>query len=279
LPRIRLSELSEDKIRILASRWLGEAETPVFFERLNESGKIAELMRIPLLATLILAVFRKTKSVPSSKTRLYTLFVELLCGGWDFYKNIQRRNFGFGLRDKEVVLTRLAGMLQQDHKRDATEADFRTAIKYSMNSIVPEWEQFLQDTIEDGLLLRIGETLTFSHLSFQEFLASRDLRDHMGHRPKQALGWYLKGDDWWREALAFYMILLDRPGEADEWLLKRAIATSTTVTDLENRVQYLRRALKAAFPAYHETAACTALLKDLKNKARKYGAPHIENDQ
>jgi hypothetical protein len=277
LPRIRLSELSEEKIRALAFRWLGAEEVPLFFERLKESGNITDLMRIPLLATLILAVFRKTKSVPPNKTRLYTLFVELLCGGWDFYKNIQRRNTGFGLRDKEVVLTRLAGMLQHDHKRDASESDFRAAIKNSMNSIAPEWEQFLQDTIEDGLLQRVGSTLTFSHLSFQEFLASRDLRDHMGQRPKQALGWYLKGDDWWKEALAFYVTLLDRPGEADEWLLKRAIATSTIVPDLEDRVQYLRRALKAAFPAYHETAVCTALLGDLTRKAQKYGATHIQS--
>jgi hypothetical protein len=271
LPRIRLSELSDEKIRALAERWLGAEEVPHFFERLNESGNIADLMRIPLLATLILAVFRKTKSVPPNKTKLYTLFVELLCGGWDFYKNIQRRNSGFGMRDKEVVLARLAGILQHDNRRDATESDFKTAIKNSMNSIAPDWEQFLQDIVEDGLLLRAGGVLTFNHLSFQEFLASRDLRDHMGNRPKQALGWYFKGDDWWRESLAFYVTLLDRPGEADEWLLKRAIASNTTVPDLEDRVRYLRRALKAAFPAYKETVGCENLLHELVRKARKFG--------
>jgi hypothetical protein len=272
LPRIHISELSDEKVRALASRWLGDEETPLFFQRLQESGNITDLMRIPLLATLILAVYRKTKSVPPNKTRLYTLFVELLCGGWDFYKNIQRRNTGFGMRDKEVVLTRLAGMLQHDHKRDSTESDFKAAIKHSMNAIAPDWEQFLQDTIEDGLLLRIGGVLTFSHLSFQEFLAARDLRDHMGQRPKQALGWYLKGDDWWKEVLAFYVTLFDRPAEADEWLLKRAIATSTTVPDLGDRVEYLRRALKAAFPAYNESSACITLLSELSRKAQKYGA-------
>jgi len=278
LPRIRLSELNDDKIRSLASRWLGEDEVPLFFQRLQESGNITDLMRIPLLATLILAVFRKTKSVPPNKTRLYTLFVELLCGGWDFYKNVQRRNTGFGMRDKEVVLTRLAGMLQHDHKRDATESDFKAAIKNSMNAIAPEWEQFLQDTIEDGLLQRISGILTYSHLSFQEFLASRDLRDHMGQRPKQALGWYLKGDDWWKETLAFYVTLLDRPGEVDEWLLKRALASSTTVPDLEDRVQYLRRAIKSAFPAYNETSACTGLLSELSHKALKYGAGRTQDE-
>ncbi|HEY0794170.1 MAG TPA: hypothetical protein VGD64_00160 [Acidisarcina sp.] len=275
LPRIRLSELSDEKINALAKRWLGADETPLFFARLTDSGNIADLMRVPLLATLILMVFRKTKSVPPNKTKLYTLFVELLCGGWDFYKNVQRRASEYTVRDKEVVLARLAGMLQHAHKRDATESDFKAAIKNSMNTLLPQWKRFMQDIIEDGLLLRVGRTLTFSHLSFQEFLASRDLRDHMGRRPKQALGWYINGDDWWKETLAFYVSLLDRPGEVDEWLLQRAMASTSAAPDLEARVQYLRRAIKVAFPSYTETTACESLYREVSRKARKFGGINV----
>lgn len=276
LPRIRLMELSEEKISALAQRWLGADNTDLFYSRLREGGNIADLMRIPLLATLILMVFRKTKSVPPNKTKLYTLFVELLCGGWDFYKNVKRRASDFGVRDKEVVLSRLAGILQHQHKRDATEADFKSAIKNSMNSLVPEWERLLQEVTEDGLLLRVGGALTFSHLSFQEFLASRDLRDHMGNRPKQALSWYLSGDDWWKETLAFYLTLLDRPGEADEWLLRRALACNSPAADLESRVLYLRRAIKMAFPPYAETSSCQGLYENVVQKARKFGISGAE---
>jgi hypothetical protein len=271
LPRIRLSKLSDTKIRLLAQRWLEADRVDSFFERLQEGGNLVELMRIPLLATLILAVYSKTGSVPPNKTNLYTLFVELLCGGWDFYKSIQRRSSSFGVRDKEVVLGRLAGILQNEEKRDATDSDFRSALKNSISARVSDWEEFLEDIVEDGLLVRVGTALTFSHLSFQEFLAARDLRDHMGSRPKQALSWYLNGKDWWREVLAFYVTLSDRPGETDEWLLKRAIASSTPVADLEARVQQLRSALKAAFPAYNETSATAQLFGDLKLKAQKLG--------
>jgi hypothetical protein len=72
----------------------------------------------------------------------------------------------------------------------------------------------------------------------------------MGNRPKQALSWYYNGQDWWREVLAFYVTLTDRPGDMDEWLIERAIASSTTVVDLGERVHYLRKALSTAFPAY-----------------------------
>ena len=90
-------------------------------------------MRVPLLATLILAVYRKTGSVPPNRTNLYTLFVELLCGGWDFYKNVQRKASTFSVRDKEIVLARLAGILQHQEKRDATDSDFRSALKNSIS--------------------------------------------------------------------------------------------------------------------------------------------------
>lgn len=271
LPRIRLRELDDSKIRILAERWLETDRVSAFFERLREAGNLTELMRVPLLATLILAVYRKTSSVPPNKTNLYTLFVELLCGGWDFYKNVQRRPSNFSVRDKEIVLGRLAGMLQHEEKRDATDSDFRSALKHSISGRASDWEQFLQDVVEDGLLVRVGTALTFCHLSFQEFLAARDLRDPMGARPKQALSWYFNGNDWWREVLAFYVTLSDRPGETDEWLIKRAIDSSTAVTDLETRVRHLRVGLKAAFPAYKETSAVGQLLNELRSKAHRLG--------
>jgi predicted NACHT family NTPase len=51
-------------------------------------------MRVPLLATLIIAVFRnpRLKKLPESKVRLYELFVELHSGGWDAAKNISRNS-------------------------------------------------------------------------------------------------------------------------------------------------------------------------------------------
>ena len=271
LPRVRLCPLSDEQVRRLTAKWLEPDRVDGFFVRLGESGNLAELMRIPLLATLILAVFRKTGSVPPNKTNLYALFVELLCGGWDFYKNIQRRENRFSLQDKTVVLTRLAGMLQNQKSRDADDANFRAALKHTFPGFMPDWDQLLEEIIEDGLLVRVGTALTFCHLSFQEFLAARDLNDPMGNRPKQALGWYYNGQDWWREVLAFYVTLTDRPGDMDEWLIHRAITSSTTVVDLGERVHYLRKALSVAFPAYKRTPTVDELYEKLRRKARKSG--------
>jgi predicted NACHT family NTPase len=267
LPRIHLQKLTAPKIRMLSERWLGNERVDGFFARLNESGSLPDLMGVPLLATLILAVYRKTSCIPPNKTNLYSLFVELLCGGWDFYKNIQRRPAKFSTRDKEVALARLAGILQHEGKRDATDAEFRVSLKESLSFLVPDWDELLGEIVEDGLLVRVGTALTFTHLSFQEFLAARDLRDHMGNRPKQALGWFLNGGDWWREVLAFYVTLLDRPADTDEWLIARALASTSTMPDLVERVAYLRAAVQAAFPAYKETSGSRREFGRLESRA------------
>ena len=116
------------------------------------------------------------------------------------------------------------------------------------------------------MLVRLGPALTFAHLSFQEFLTARDLRDPQGTRPKQALGWYLNGQDWWKESLAFYATLSDRPGDTDEWIIKRALESNATSADLKWRVNYLRNAIKMAFPAYQEASGARTLFEKLERK-------------
>jgi hypothetical protein len=272
LSRVRLSPLSDEKTRQLATRWLGEDRVDVFQKRLDEAESLAALMKIPLLATLILAVYRKTGTVPPNKTTLYSLFVELLCGGWDVYKNIQRRDNQFSIKDKTVVLTRLAGILQLQSKRDAGANDFRSAVKNTFPSFLPECEQLLNEIVEDGLLIRMGSALAYSHLSFQEYLAARDLHDPTGNRPKLAVSRYFKGEDWWREPLGFYVTMCERPAEMDEWVAKLAMTSTSKTVDLDERALFLHRSLLAAFPAYRESPTTKDLFQKVLEKARRLGS-------
>jgi hypothetical protein len=267
LPRVRLSPLSKEKSCELATKWLGADRVETFFARLNESENLMALMEVPLLATLILAVYRNAGTVPPNKTTLYALFVELLCGGWDVYKNIQRRENIFRIKDKMTVLTRFAGILQLENKRDATEGNFRVATKNTFPAFLPECDQLLNEIVEDGLLVRMGTSLAFSHLSFQEFLAARDLQDPTGNRPKLAMARYFRGEDWWREVLSFYVTMSERPAEMDEWISLRALASTSSIVDLEERLSVLKRSLFAAFPAYQEVSVATKLFAEVKAKA------------
>jgi hypothetical protein len=129
LSRVHLSEFSDQQVTQLISNWLGEdaSELNDFGKQLSRAGTLKPLMHIPLLGTLIIAVFKKMKSLPESKVKLYEIFVELMCGGWDLAKNV-RRETRFGSQAKLGVLTRLAGLLHNEHKREAQEGDVRTAV-------------------------------------------------------------------------------------------------------------------------------------------------------
>jgi predicted NACHT family NTPase len=250
LSRVRLAELDDSRVAKLESNWLGEnpKEQELFREQIHKSKSLKSLMRIPLLGTLIIAVFKKLKSLPDNRVKLYEIFVELMCGGWDFAKNITRES-RFGLNAKMGVLTRLAGLLHSSARREAREADFEMAVKVIMPALVNRWRSLLDEVLEDGLLVRTGVTLAFSHLSFQEFLVAKDLNDPNASRQQSVLRSFLSGDDWWREVLSFYLAMDKRPDEMEAWIVQtwNRAPRERKVYDLHARYDFLLTCLTDAY--------------------------------
>ena len=93
LSRVQLSELNDEHVAKLARNWLDEDPDLLnaFNEQLTKAQTLKPLMRVPLLGTLIIAVFRRMQSLPENKLKLYEVFIELMCGGWDLAKNVRRR--------------------------------------------------------------------------------------------------------------------------------------------------------------------------------------------
>nr|AUN35944.1 hypothetical protein [uncultured bacterium] len=207
LPRVVVMPLRREQQERLVKNWLvEEADVKAFFDELATCEPLQPLMAVPLLGTLIAAVYKKRRNLPSNRSSLYGLFIELLCGGWDTIKGINRGGT-FGAHDKQLILTRLAGLNHMGERREASIAEFRTAIKDSLAALSEFWPDLLEEVIEDGLLTKAGEILLFNHLSFQEYLAAVDLSEPTGERSIQALRQYLKGNDWWREVMLFYVAL------------------------------------------------------------------------
>ena len=119
LPRFRISDLSDPQIQELVSNWLDQDEARInhFFAQLKDLPALRQLMGVPLLGTLIIAVYRRTGKIPRDRVQLYGLFVNLHCGGWDLVKNV-RRESKFGSHDKELMLSRFAARLHYDNQRD-----------------------------------------------------------------------------------------------------------------------------------------------------------------
>ena len=196
-------------------KWLPEhAARAEFLSQLETVPPIQTAMSVPLLATLTLAVYTHTLRLPSSKCRLYAMFTELLCGGWDLVKNV-RRESRFGSDVKQTVLIRLAGLLHEGHLREFGDVQFRFAIQATLKALAGRWRTLLDEVVQDGLVIRTGDALLFAHLSFQEYLASRDIDDPGGTRQVKALRRFLKGEDWWREVLSFYVAGMENPQSAE----------------------------------------------------------------
>jgi predicted NACHT family NTPase len=241
-------------VREFIVNWLGSdtGELKSFQEQLDKTRTLLPLMRVPLLGTLIIAVFKKMQALPENKVKLYEIFVDLMCGGWDIAKNV-RRATKFGSNAKLSILTRLAGHLHINERREAEESDIRLVLKDAFPAVQDSWRTVLSELLEDGLLVRLAGGMGFAHLSFQEYLAAKDLTtDPTGERQKLVLKRFLRGEDWWREVLAFYLCTTQRPDEAAGWIrsVGSKVSRDLRSQDISKRWDFMVRCLQEAAPGW-----------------------------
>jgi len=255
LPRLRIADLTDVQVEELVSNWLDQDESQIsgFFDQLNRLPALRQLMGVPLLGTLIIAVYRRTGAIPQDRTHLYDLFVELHCGGWDLVKNV-RRESKFGSHDKELILSRFAARLHYDSQRDGDPADFEKCVKETLPGFSKKWRVLLDEVLEDGLLTRVGSKLIFSHLSFQEYMTARYLAEPEGQKATSILRLFFRGNDWWKEVLSFYVGMYSRPQDVSRWLEKHRRAVSVNLGtreqgQLESRYSYLMDSIRSVYPA------------------------------
>ncbi|MGJ5814881.1 NACHT domain-containing protein [Paludibaculum fermentans] len=283
--RLSVNELDSSQQRSLVCKWLESGEaTDRFFEQLSHYPTLQPLMGIPLLAMLIGAVYKRQQCLPETRTRLYTLFVELRCGGWDAIKGVHRGG-KFGQHDKRTVLVRLAGMNHLARRRDAAFDQFRGAIRCSLAGLEEFWDELLDELIQDGLVVSTGGGIRFSHLSFQEFLASEHLNEPTGERLKVPLKEFLQGDDWWREVIAFYITRFGTPSDTEGWLVRRAREVSKTSNALwvhrgalDERIGWLRSCLREAFPTFRSQYPEDGIIEQIALHRSKTGT-HISRSR
>lgn len=171
IPRVSLRGFDETGLREFVNQWIppGSDDNRSFFEELEKSKPLKELARTPLLATLIVLIFRQTRQLPESEVRLYEMFTDLLCEGWNLAKRVLKVS-KFGTHIKKKVLRTLAKNNHEAGKKEFNWADIRKAINERFTLDKGEIAELGDEFVADGILVRNGNVFQFAHLSFQEFL-------------------------------------------------------------------------------------------------------------
>jgi predicted NACHT family NTPase len=250
-PRVQVRSFDDAQVRELAAKHFHDAKDSFdsFFQQLAKVPTLLPLMGVPLLATIVFGLYKKTQGLPESRIRLYEMFINLMSGGWDVAKNVNRQT-KFGAEPKLTVLKKLAGMLHVGLRRDCTIKDFQVSVQRTLPGLQDYWQDLLDETVQDGLLIPTGPTFAFAHLSYQEYLAAKDLFEPGDSKATHAVVSFLSGEEWWREVVLFYIALSDKPKDIERFIRKTAnkVLTRTGDESVKSRAHVLFEWLKMSFP-------------------------------
>ncbi|UDQ79015.1 hypothetical protein LJN55_16290 [Erwinia rhapontici] len=164
--------------------------------------EIAEIVKTPLLATLLCDLAEKGIDIPSSESEIFTKRLNLFCGLYDTYKDIRRTEISQSILYKAAI--KIAYSLHARNLRSASKSDMITFLKNDrgFNYIDETCSSAVKELIDPCNIIvfdSISGTYSFGHLRYQEHLASLELQQNRSIE----IFHYLK-NDWWRGTLCLY---------------------------------------------------------------------------
>lgn len=224
---VELADFDDEQIAKFISKWFkdkpqGQELAAKFLSELNRNPELKDLVVTPILLPLVCLAFEDQGTCPHTRTRLYQVGIEILLTKWDDRRGIdrypvyrwllpelkikllakialqtlqERQYFFAGAVVEEYILD----FLKQHTQIEPQEIDARSILK----AIVAQ----------HGLLVeRSRDIYSFSHLTFHEYFAARDLIPTPTHHPSPAslavLMAHLDDGSTWREVWLLSVELL-----------------------------------------------------------------------
>lgn len=175
-------------------------------ERIRSANNLSELTINPLLLTMITTVHRFRSSLPGRRVELYAEICEVFLG-----KRQQARGLLLDLTpaQKTRVLRQLAYYMIEKERRSIDKDEATRVIAKSLSAVSPKTPpiQFLVDVENtSGLLIEFESgSYSFSHLTFQEYLASIHVIES---RLEKELLKQVQ-NSWWHETIRLYCAQTD----------------------------------------------------------------------
>lgn len=189
---VEVADFDDGQIETFVNNWFrerDESKAERLLDRLKGNEPVKELAKSPLLLTLLCLVFGERNDFPPKRSELYKEGLEVLMKKWDAKRNIEREVIYKHLspQNKEDMLGQIAFNTFVNGEYFFRQEDLQRQIKeYICNlpeaSADPDALRLDSEVVlkaiehHHGLLVeRARNIYSFSHLTFQEYFAAREI--------------------------------------------------------------------------------------------------------
>jgi predicted NACHT family NTPase len=224
---VELADFDDEQIAKFIYKWFkdkpqGQELAAKFLSELTRNPELKDLVVTPILLPLVCLAFEDQGTCPHTRARLYQLGIEILLTKWDDRRGIDRYPVYQWLSPelKIKLLAKIAFQTLQEHQYFFTGAvveEYILDFLKQHTQIEPQEidaRSILRAIVaQHGLLVeRSRDIYSFSHLTFHEYFAARDLIPTPTHHPSAAslavLMNHLDDGTTWREVWLLAVELL-----------------------------------------------------------------------
>jgi predicted NACHT family NTPase len=189
---VEVADFDAQQINSFVTKWFAPtdpANGDRFIQKLKENQPIQELANNPLLLTLLCLVFSESADFPSNQAQLYREGLNLLLKKWDANQNIERSQVykELSIQHKQDLLSQIALKTFEQGNYFFRQKEIEQQIAdyiYNIPGTNNEFEtlQLNSEAVlksieaQHGLLVERARSIySFSHLTFQEYFAARQI--------------------------------------------------------------------------------------------------------